>query len=117
MLTTQDWLDAGYRRYDSRNVKYADFLLQKRFDDTEGKKYYIDVWAYDNRQFEFYRNNPALSPWSYQPEVQFQRQEEMTLNITFLMNKDSTIFDIEKEVEAMWVFLGKPHYEKWEDYK
>ena len=113
MLTIQDWLDAGYKRYDNHAYKNADFLLQKRFDDSEGKKYYIDVWVYDNRCFEVFTQNPSLPPWSYQPEVQFQRQEETTLNITFLMNKDSTISDIEKEVEAIWVFLGKPYYSKW----
>lgn len=117
MLTTQDWLDTGYRRYDGRNLNNADFLLQKRFDDTEGKKYYIDVQVYEWEKYKSYGRNPALPSVSFQPEVQFQRQEDMTLNVTFLMDENSTITDVEKEVEAMWVFLGKPYYEKWEDYK
>ncbi len=108
MLTTKDWLDAGYKRYDGNNLNNADFLLQKRFDDTEGKKYYIDVWVYD-----FSRWNPSYPKESFQPEVQFQRQEDMTLNITFLMNQDSTIADIEEDVEEMWIFLDKPYYSKW----
>jgi len=112
MLTTQDWSGAGYRRYDGRNFNSADFLLQKRFDDMEGKKYYIDVWVFDNSDFEFYKQNPSLSPWSYQPEVQFQRQEEMTLNITFLMDDNSTIIDVEQQAEKLWLFLDKPYYEK-----
>lgn len=117
MLTTQDYLDAGYRRYDGRNLNNADFLLQKRLDDTEGKKYFIDVWVWDNTLYDFYKRNPSLPRMSFQPEVQFQRQEDMTLNVTFLMNENSTIAEVEKEVEAMWVFLGKPYYEKREDYK
>ncbi len=43
MLTIQDWLDADYKRYDNHAYKNADFLLQKRFDASEGKKYYIDI--------------------------------------------------------------------------
>lgn len=115
MLTIQDWLAAGYRRYDGQNLNNADFLLQKRFDDTEGKKYFLDVWAYDNRKFEFYRNNPELSAWSYQPDVQFQRRGDITLNITLLINENSTIQEIEQQVEKLWLFLDKPHYEKWSE--
>jgi len=114
MLTTQNWIDAGYRRYDGQNLNNADFLLQKRFDDSQGKKYYLDAWAWDNTKYDFYRNNPALSPMSYQPEVQLQREEDMTLNVTFIMNENSTIQDVEQQAEKLWVFLGKPYYSKWE---
>lgn len=110
MLTTQDWLDAGYKRYDGRNFNNADFLLQKRFDDTEGKKYYIDVWVYN-----FSKYNSSYPKASFQPEVQFKRGGDMTLNITFLMNDNSTIQDVEQQAEAMWEFLSKPYYSKWEE--
>jgi len=117
MLTTQDWLDASYRRYDGRNSNGADFLLQKRFDDAEGKRYFLSVWVWDNTQYDFHKRNPSLPKMSYQPEVQFQRKEEITLNVTFLMNEDSTIADVEQQAEKLWLFLDKPYYEKWEDYK
>ena len=47
MLTIQDWLDAGYKRYNGNHFNNADFLLQRRFDDANGKKYFIDIWVYE----------------------------------------------------------------------
>ena len=113
MLTIQDWLDAGYKRYDNHTYKNADFLLQKRFDDEAGKKYYIDVWVYEHSKHAYYSRNPALPPVSFQPEVQFQRGEKMTMNMAFIMNQDSTIAEIEQEVEGFWLFLEKPYCEKY----
>ena len=107
MLTIQDWLDAGYKRYDNHKYKNADFLLQKRFDDSEGKKYFIDVWVYEYSKYEYYSRNPAFPPVGFQPEVQFQRGDKMTLDITFIMNQDSTIAEIEQE--ELWV--GTEYFE------
>ncbi len=115
MLTIQDWLDAGYKRYGKDLHKSADFLLQKRFDDSEGKKYFIDIWVYEHSRYEYCSRNSALPPVSFQPEVQFQRGDKMTLDMTFIMNQDSTIAEIEQEVECFWLFLEKPYYSKWEE--
>ena len=115
MLTIQDWLDAGYKRYDNYQYKSADFLLQKRIDDSEGKKYCIDILVYEHSKQEYYRRNLALPPVGFQPEVQFQREGKMTLDMTFIMNQDSTITEIEQEVECFWLFLEKPYYSKWEE--
>lgn len=115
MLTIQDWLDAGYKRYDGNHLNNSDFLLQKRFDDEVGKKYYIDVWVYEHSKSEYYSRNSALPPVAFQPEVQFQRGEKMTLDMTFIINQDSTIAEIEQEVECFWLFLEKPYYRKWEE--
>lgn len=115
MLTIQDWLDAGYKRYDGNHLNNSDFLLQKRFTDEAGKKYFIDVWVYEHSKYEYYRRNSALPPVAFQPEVQFQREVDMTLNVTLLMNNDSTITEVEQQVECLWLFLEKPYYSKWED--
>ena len=48
MLTIQNWLDAGYKKYYGGHLNNADFLLQKRFDDEVGKKYFIDIWVYEH---------------------------------------------------------------------
>lgn len=114
MLTIQNWLDTGYKRYNTQH-KYADFLLQKRIDDEAGKKYFIDVWVYDHSSRDYYSHNPSLPSISFQPEVQFQRGEKMTLDVTFIMNQDSTIAEIEQEVECFWLFLERPYYEKFDE--
>lgn len=113
MITIQDWLDAGYKRYDNPVYKNADFLLQKRFDDANGEKYYVDIWVYEHSKHEYYISSGGLHPVSFQPEVQFQRGDKMTLNMRFIMNQDSTIAEIEQEVECFWLFLEKPYYSKW----
>ena len=115
MLTIQDWLDAGYKRYNGSRLKNADFLLQKRFDDANGKKYFIDVWVYEHSKHEYYIKNSAIPPVAFQPEVQFQRGEDMPLNMTFIMNNDSTIAEVEQQVECLWLFLEKPYYERWSE--
>lgn len=115
MLTIQDWLDAGYKRYDRDHLNNSDFLLQKRFDDEVGKKYFIDVWVYEHSKHEYYIRNSAIPPVAFQPEVQFQREEDMTLNMTFIMNNDSTISEVEQQVECLWLFLEKPYYERWSE--
>ena len=35
------------------------------------------------------------------------------MNMAFIMNQDSTIAEIEQEVEGFWLFLEKPYCEKW----
>ena len=114
MLTIQDWLDAGYKRYDRDFLNKSDFLLQKRFDDEVGKKYFIDVWVYKPKHV-YYAGNYALLAVSFQPEVQFQRGEDMPLNMTFIMNNDSTIAEVEQQVECLWLFLEKPYYGRWSE--
>ena len=75
----------------------------------------IDIWVYEHSKHEYYSRNPALPPVGFQPEVQFQREGKMTLDVTFIMNRDSTIAEIEQEVECFWLFLEKPYYSKWEE--
>lgn len=113
MLTVQNWLDAGYKRYDGNHLNNSDFLLQKRFVDEAGKKYFIDVWVYEHSKHEYYSRNSALPPLAFQPEVQFRREGNMTLNITLLMNENSTISEVEQQVECLWLFLERPYYERY----
>ena len=115
MLTIQNWLDAGYKRYDRNFLNNSDFLLQKRFDDEVGKKYFIDVWVYEHAKHAYYIRNSSIPSVSFQPEVQFQRGEDMPLNMTFIMNNDSTIAEVEQQVECLWLFLEKPYYERWSE--
>ena len=115
MLTIQDWLDAGYKRYDRDFLNKSDFLLQKRFDDEAGKKYFIDIWVYEHSKQSYYRENLNIPAVSFQPEVQFRRDPDITMNVTFILNHDSTIAEIEQQFECLWLFLEKPYYERWSE--
>jgi len=74
--TLQDWLDRGYRRFEiadyMRSInKNADFMLQKRFDDERGKKYYITVYCYDRSRYPEHARE-YLPEIGFMTDVQFQ---------------------------------------------
>lgn len=114
MLTEQDFLDAGYKRY-NQSHRSSDYMLQKRIDDEVGKKYFIDVYVYDWRKYK--DRNPSLQDFGFAPEVQFRGfdDDKMTANVSFIVNDNSTIAEIEKEFEDMWEYLGKVYYSKWRE--
>lgn len=113
MLTIQDWLDAGYRRCESNAIQDADFLLQKRIDDKEGMKYYITVEVYEWKNRPYFWNHTSCPDVSFQPDIQFTRDNGMSVNVQWLMDDDSTIKEVEQEIEKMWVFLGESYLDKW----
>lgn len=110
MLTAQDFIDAGYRKYSQHSLNHSDYLLQKRVDDPTGTKYFIQIWVYEHSSKDYYPGNPALPNVSFMPEVQFQRGDEVTMNITLILNDESTVQKIEQEFECLWLFLEKPYY-------
>lgn len=110
MLTTKDFLDAGYRKYNQHTHNNSDYLVQKRVEDATGTKYFIHIWVYEHFNKEYYSRNPSLHPVGFMPEVQFQRGAEATMEITLILNDKSTIQKIEQEFECLWLFLEKPYY-------
>ena len=117
MLTIQEWLDAGYKQYNQKTYNLADYLLQKRIDDEQGKKYFIDIWVYEHFNKPYFANNLFIQKIAYQPECQFRASSEglMTVNAKLIMNNKSTIMDVEQEFEKMWVFFGEHYYSKWDE--
>ena len=113
-LTIQDWLDVGYKRYNNRDNSGAEFLLQKRFDDEYGKKYFINARVFNWKEFQ--ERNPQLPDYSFAPDIQFQfrNSERPTMNVELILSNEHTIETVEKEFENLWVLVGKPYYEKWE---
>lgn len=110
MLTVQDFLDTGYRKYNEHTLNNSDYLVQKRVEDSVGTKYFIEVWVYEHFNKEYYSRNTSLQEVSFMPEVQFQRQDEATMNIRLILNDKSNIQKIEQEFECLWLFLEKPYY-------
>ena len=109
MITVQDFLDAGYRKY-NQCTHNSDYLVQKRVTDDVGTKYFIHIWVYEHFNKEYYSRNPSLQEVSFMPEVQFQREDEATMDITLILNDKSSIHKIEQEFECLWLFLEKPYY-------
>src|SRR5574343_292279 len=109
MLTKQDFIDRDYREYFGSNFKLADYLLQKRVRNDDGKtKYFIDVWVYD------YSKHPQLK--NMNPQLQFSAEcrfydfaERM---YTFEIHNFDTIEFMETKMEEVFVgmrFICDPH--------
>ena len=62
-LVPEDWIAKGYKQFKSTIKPLADFGLQKRFDDENGKRYFITVWVYDNSAYM--DSYEGLSMWSF----------------------------------------------------
>lgn len=104
MLTAQDFLDAGYRKFDYTGLRnQAAFGLQKRFGDDTGIKYFITIWAYAP-----YRTG---TDWSFSPDLQFSRHGKATMNIELLLDSDATVQSIEEDVANLWDTLDANYYE------
>lgn len=115
-MQLQDWLDAGYRRYDKVTWNNADFSLQMLFTDDIGKRYYLTVYVYEhwNKNYHF----EGMPEISFAPEVQFRMEDtEPTVNVELILHKDSTIEQVEDRVLAIWEGLGRPYYDKFDEYK
>lgn len=113
MLTVQDFLDAGYRKYNQHTFNDSDYLVQKRVEDSVGTKYFIHIWVYEHFNKEYCSRNPSLQGVSFMPEVQFQRGDEATMDIALILNEKTTIQKIEQEFECLWLFLEKPYYSRY----
>ena len=113
-MKPQDWIDAGYKRFNQvKHVReYADFGLQKRFDDEIGKKYFITVYVYDNSQHK--ARGYDMQDYSFSPDIQFVLGDgKPTINLEIGMDKITTIVEVEQMVEQFWLMLGSVYYEKY----
>ena len=107
MLTVQDWIDAGYKRFNQvKHVKpYAEFGLQKCISDNKGKRYHITVFVYD-------MSNYTQQPFSFSPDVQFQNfDNKHTVSMELHTREETTVQEVEDFFDKMWKGVGEPYYE------
>ena len=116
-ITVQEWLDRGYRRYEvddrqSEIYKRASFMLQKRFDDTRGKRYFITVYCYDRTKYPKYAqvNLPEIG---FMPSANFNLGDDKPF-FNVQMNDIENIDQVEEYFERFWNMLEKPYYEEFE---
>ena len=120
-MTLDDWIAAGYKRYevkDSELNKLADFLLQKRFDDDEGKKDFITVYCYDRTKYPApHRNTFKEGPIGYMPSAQFILGEGapfFNIEMNGVESMSCSVQKVEDWFEVFWKVFRQPYYEKWE---
>lgn len=112
-MKPQDWIKAGYKRFEHvKHIRpYAEYGFQKLISDNNGKKYYITVFVYDNSE---YLEKYNMQQFSFSPDVQFETKEGFTMNIELLLNEDSTITQVEQQLENLWLNNACKYYERWD---
>ena len=111
-MTEQNFIDAGYKRFNPYGHKSADFGLQKLISDDKGKKYYITVYAYDWTTVPQHDGEP----FSFMPDVQFRikKQSDDEYFFTINMGGSLSVERIESECEKLWFHFGCQYYEEWD---
>lgn len=118
MLTNENLLAAGYKRFNSsrEGIKGGDYGYQKRIYDEQGIRYHITIYVYDWRP---YKDNGALtdcSDFGFQPEVQYQHSTVYpTVTMTYFDDDSTTVETMEQFFYAAWVFMERPYYEEYDD--
>ena len=123
-LTPEDWIAKGYKKFTSNFKPLAAFGLQKRFDDDNGKRYFITIWVYDHED-EYHKRFMGLPQWQqhfsrygFQPDVQFER-DNIPFDVTLHFSNSeqwgvTSIEYVEKFYEKMWRDMACDYYETWE---
>lgn len=101
----------GYKEYepskiDSDRVKC---ILQKRFDDDFGKKFFIDVKVWEEWVHPY---TGEVFPESYEFDTQFS-EGGRPINVTFFGGEWS-IDEVEDRMQKMWYEMDFDYYEVWE---
>ena len=111
-MTDKELIERGYKEYPPTAIhsRGIEKCFQKRFDDKDGKKYFIDVnkwspWTHPH-------TNEVWGP-NYEYETQlYQKGTHNAVNLTF--HSSWNIEDVEKMVETIFQ-NGMEHYERWDE--
>lgn len=112
MLTVEDFLEAGYKRFE-QTYNSADYGLQKCIRDDKGKKYYITVFVYEHFKNEYFKSVPNMQRFSFSPNVQYKEKDEngITTDVSLIVDYSNTsIKAIEDRFEMLWKALYYGEY-------
>ena len=109
-MTNQDFLDAGYTRWEpSPYHECVTDLFEKLVSDDVGKKYFIHVEKWD---FSKYQVASKIEP-NYEAFVQFtEKGTRNAVNIKYLTG--FTIEEMEAFYAKQWETGMYEYYEEWE---
>lgn len=112
MSITQDQLiAAGYIPFKQKHLRsYTDNFYQKLVADVVGKKYYITVAVYDNRQYQ--DRLPQLEDLSYRPFVQFTDYNGLVFDVE--IHSPKSVEEIDQFCDKIWCSLVCSYYEQYE---
>lgn len=112
-LTEKKFIEAGYTKWDQSCLNNCDYLLQKKVKDTNGIRYFVNIYVYVWKNAPWYREGIDKEV-GFQPEVQFDSLKYDAMNVTLLVDDMTDIQEIEDTFENLWESVGKPYYENYE---
>ena len=115
MLSEKALVEAGYRKYiqDPKVIRNADYILQKRFWDEKGVRYFVTVFVYDWQSRKIAEPGLLFPDFGFSPTVQFGEEGVApTVDVSLHDSPDITVDSVEAYFEKMWSFLGEPYYER-----
>ena len=110
MLTLEDFLNNGYKRFSSSNINYSEYGLQKCVSDGKGKKYHINVWVYDCSKYPKVDKQHWIR---FAPDVQLSNKN-FRFDTGLFQNDETTVSSIEQFYEDIWVKMECNYYELWD---
>lgn len=101
MITNDQLLERGYRKYNCSGYSKADSLYQTKREDTYGILYYLDFYEYDNRRFG--------SELNYSCQLHTTNADGNTIMIQISSN-GLTLDYIEQFFATTWALLKCKYY-------
>lgn len=112
VLNDEYFTSRGYKiyeksRFDSPNVEY---LFQKRFDDSVGKKYFITVYKWDWTWCKDRMGNSPLKTYEYQVQL-YKKGAHDAVDID--CHSSWSLPDVEGFIENLFQTGWFDYYEVW----
>lgn len=102
----------GYKEFKPTSFNNNSVIrcFQKRFDDENGKKYFITVNKWDWT----WVNDAYTPPYSYEFDIQlYQKETHAPININFFSGWN--LDDVEEYMEKIWNLNIFDYYEEWNE--
>jgi len=112
LVNKENLLNAGYKIYTSpisKNESHYVESFEKRFEDEQGKKYFIHLDCWDLRKLVKFKEDVDFGA-----KVQFDNDKGETFDVSyFITSGRTTIEEVERFFENMWVKMECSYYENY----
>lgn len=105
-LSRETLIANGFAPFKSNCKQYTDQGYQKRVIDDRGTRYFITIWEYDNRKYNYLV--PNNRDFSYSPEVNL-RNDDVWFDVTML--SPESIEQMESFFDDVWTKMQCGYYE------
>lgn len=114
MITSDSLITAGYKPFTQRGLKeFTNSYFQKRFDDEYGKRFYITISEYDNKDIQQRYPESNTPDFSYAPDGQFTDANGVVFDIG--MHSPKSVEEMESFFVNIWDKQCCEYYEKWSE--